>query len=93
MIGKRIIVDKGMQPHDIELLLQPGEYTKCESFPELGWYLCAPNGDIGIIRPPAFEITEHSDGTITVGPASIQIYKSDGVKGWHGYLHKGTWIE
>lgn len=92
MTGRRIITDKLTEPHDLEALLRPGDYCKSEKYPELGWYLCAPNGDIGIVRPPVFTITEFPDGSITVGPASVQMYKSDGSKGWHGYLHRGEWI-
>lgn len=91
MIGKRIIVDKEMYPHEMELLLQPGEYAKSEKFPELGWLLCAPNGALGFVRPPIFTIDVHEDGTITVGPASILFGAAGDKPEWHGYLHKGVW--
>lgn len=91
MMGRKVLAEVDEYPHEIEKRLQPGDYCKIVRFPELGWLICCPNGDMGTIRPPTFTITEHDDGTITVGPASIQVSDRSGKKGWHGYLHQGEW--
>lgn len=89
--GTRIMVDSGLYPYEIEVILRAGDYCYCERLRL--WILRAPNGDYCVVRPPTFGVEEHEDGTITVGPASILFYKKDGGVGWHGYLRKGVWIQ
>ncbi len=74
----------GAYPHEIEPLLQPGDYAK--SIHGL-WCVMAPNGDQGTLKDTIHQITEHPDGTITVSP-SIQFMTGNK---WHGYLRNGVW--
>jgi hypothetical protein len=72
--------------------LRPGDYRP----PRNGilWGR-APDGEIVRIDE-RWSLTEHEDGTVTVGPllpggsSSIQIH---GEHGWHGYLERGVWRE
>lgn len=74
--------------------MEPGDYAESRgAYEKLGWFLMAPNGAVGYVRPPVFTIQEHEDGAITVGPASILFAASGDKPAWHGYLHNGEWTE
>ncbi len=76
-------------------LLEPGEYG---IGPDGIWYAATPypidNNDLTfalIANLSKHEVTEHTDGTITVSP-SILVRSWRGVS-WHGYLERGVWRE
>lgn len=87
VVGKRIYTTEEAEPWEIEDALGPGDYAKCTKYDF--WLLRAPNGDMCSVRGPKMTVTEHKNGTITVGPASIQFPAG----GWHGYLHSGVWSQ
>lgn len=95
MKAKRVKNLPGLYPYQIETLLQSGEYARCEEFPEL-WIFKAPNGDLASInnvkepKPSSCFVTEHEDGTVSIGPASIQFVTGNK---WHGYLHRDVWLQ
>ena len=60
------------------------------------WFAITPNGEFGCLSK--HQVTEHEDGTITVGPSILvhphQFKDGDEVKsspGWHGFLERGVW--
>lgn len=72
-------------------LLEVGEYCRYEE----KWYGMAPGNLLAGLAK--HQVTEESDGTITVHPS---ILVGDGVVGdsigghlWHGYLERGVWRE
>jgi hypothetical protein len=68
------------------LNLQPGDYIRLHNGKL--WGLCAPNGDMGTIRPyKTHKVEEHDDGTITVSPS----VRFETGQRWHGYLERGVW--
>jgi hypothetical protein len=88
--------------------IQPGDYGCQESEGVVMWFACDPTGEIGwlAVHEPDkagnyHTITEHDDGTITVGGsiqgrviASENIYGHGPITsrgGWHGWLEKGVW--
>lgn len=70
-------------PHN--KLPEPGSYWCLNG----NWYAVTPNGHHGNLSN--HEVTEHSDGTITVSP-SILVHDGD-KELWHGFLRKGIWSE
>ena len=84
----RIQVPSDAIPVAIEAVLGNGDYAKCAKYNM--WIIRAPNGDMGSFKNPPFIIEEHEDGTITVGPASMQFNTG---KRWHGYLKRGAWSQ
>jgi hypothetical protein len=84
MEGKRVYLKDGQKALP---LLEPGEYIKSEAG---SWYACTPNGHLGNLGD--HQVTEHSDGTITVSP-SILVTLVGTEEGWHGYLERGIWRE
>jgi hypothetical protein len=92
MIARRVKALPGLYPYEIETILKPGEYCRCEEFPEL-WIIMAPNGDLASINNPSKDpskcfVEEHEDGTISIQPASIQFRNG---KNYHGYLKHDVW--
>lgn len=82
MQGKRHDLPEG------DFNLAPGEYGKEPD----GFWLCrAPGGEFEVGALNSHQVTEHSDGTISVYP-SILSYGQDGTV-WHGYLTRGEWSE
>jgi hypothetical protein len=77
--------------HDLpedEFNLAPGEYGITAD----GYWLCrAPGEAFTVGTLTTHQVTEHSDGTISVYP-SILCYGDDGSV-WHGYLTRGDWDE
>jgi hypothetical protein len=68
--------------------LAPGEYGQDPD----GYWLCrAPGEAFSVGALTTHQVTEHTDGTISVYP-SILSYGSDGAV-WHGYLTRGDWDE
>ncbi len=64
---------------------KPGDFGRDEEFGD--WWCKTPNGYMG--RLSNHEVTEHTDGTITVHP-SIKISDDTGEL-WHGWLQQGVW--
>lgn len=85
MRGRRYIdVEDPTQSHEH---MQPGGYRR-----EGGvWYATTPNGLYGNLS--AHDVTEHSDGTITVSPSILVEQPSRLREAWHGYLERGVWRE
>jgi len=89
-------------------LIFPGDYGCQEDGDHVKWFTCNPEGEIGwlAVHEPDKQgnfhtVTEHEDGTITVG-GSIQghVVKSENISGagpissrggWHGWLERGVW--
>lgn len=67
------------------LRLAEGDYGQTK---EGKWDVRPPGMHTGGI--PHHDVTEHSDGTITVSPS---ILLNDGQQKWHGYLEHGVWRE
>jgi hypothetical protein len=86
-MNKRVYPPEGSYPYQVEPLLENGDYAKVPAFPNI-WLIRAPNGDLGSFKVPPFTVVEHEDGTITVGPASMQFRNG---KNYHGYLKHGVW--
>lgn len=85
--------------------IKPGDYGRCDA----GWFVCCPDGSTTRLwvdeddrKGNRHIITEHDDGSITVGGSIMggQVIESklvlfgerkpDG-SFWHGYLRKGVW--
>ena len=92
----RVYPPKGALPVEIEPLLKNGDYALCDYDHCTGveselWIIRAPNGDLGSFgtgKFGPFTVEKHEDGTISVGPASMQFNTG---KRYHGYLKKGVW--
>jgi hypothetical protein len=83
--------------------LKPGEYGRCDA----GWFVCCPNGSTTRLWVDEDDrngnrhvITEHEDGTITVGGSilgrDVPSERIGGVgpitaEGYHGWLEHGVW--
>ena len=83
---------QGKKLADDEWPVNPGEYSKVNG----KWYAVSPDGSgpIGLtgFRKP-WNVTENTDGTITVNP-SIRVLGAPGQPDlWHGYLIKGIWTK
>lgn len=87
--GRRAPVDKDGFFVDFG---RPGDYGRLvrtmeqvHGFMEqLHWQVTAPDGSSCRLDPEIHDVTEHSDGTISVHPSII-------TKTWHGWLVKGIW--
>ena len=81
---------QGLRVYESSGLLNPGEYKKMD---DGSLYFCAPNGLHGQIGE-TWQITEHSDGTITVMPSILISNRTPSEPlSWHGFLEKGVWRE
>lgn len=91
--------------------VEPGDYGQCDA----GWFVCCPDGSTTRLWVDEDDrngnrhvITEHDDGSITVGgsikgarvvPVVILAPKADRdthvhvADFWHGYLEHGVWRE
>jgi hypothetical protein len=77
--------------HDLtenDFILEMGEYGKDS---EGKWFMRVPAKGFGMGSLGLHEITEHSDGTITVSPSIL--CTGHGGRQWHGYLRNGIWEE
>lgn len=63
----------------------PGEYGRDARG---NWFGMTPNDHLANLS--GHNVTEHSDGTITVDP-SILVHDGHGTEHWHGYLRAGVW--
>jgi hypothetical protein len=56
------------------------------------WMCVTPAGHLGDLSN--HDVTEHTDGTITVSPSILVSASFNGRReGWHGYLEHGVWRE
>lgn len=67
--------------------VKPGDYFRSR---DGTWSAMTPNGYRCGLRN--HQVTEHDDGTITVGP-SIRVLTSNDTEVWHGFLERGVWRE
>jgi hypothetical protein len=85
--------------------IKPGDYGQCDA----GWFVCCPNGSTTRLWVDEDDrngnrhvVTEHDDGSISVGGSilgrEVPSERIGGVgpiaaEGWHGWLEHGVWRE
>jgi hypothetical protein len=85
---------------------QPGDYMRVDFGERVGWYVCDPDGKVGLIGLPRRELAIIADLLITVEhppivePWSITEHDDGTISvlpsimdpdGWHGWLERGVW--
>lgn len=91
LLGARLVMGRRVYllPDDYHLL-RPGEYMRGQHH----WWgripRCSAFPDGALANLKDYDVTEHSDGTITVSP-SIEIDGGMHAAGWRGCLERGVW--
>lgn len=111
LIGRRVPDDEWFE-WQADGRIEPGDYGCQEISGAVQWFTCNPDGFIGwlAVHEPDkagnhHVITEHDDGTISVGGSiktpdgAHQVFRGDQIgggpisspDGWHGHLEFGRW--